>query len=76
MDLEARKYEFIQKLSYVNETLLDQLEAVLNKGINEHQRISIEQYNKEIEDSIADIETGDYHTQDEVKEMIQQWGRK
>jgi predicted transcriptional regulator len=44
--------------------------------MNSSERISIEQYNKEIDASIADIEAGNHHTQEEVKEMVKQWGRK
>ena len=76
MDLEARKYEFIQKLFNVNETLFEKLEAIVNKEIKESKRISLEQYNKEIDASIADIEAGNYHTHEEVKEMVKQWGKR
>ncbi|WP_445731186.1 hypothetical protein [Mariniflexile sp.] len=40
------------------------------------ERISIEQFNKEINESIADIEAGNYHTHEEVKMMINQWGKR
>ena len=76
MDLEARKYEFIQKLFNVNETLFEKLEAIVNKETKESKRISLEQYNKEIDASIADIEAGNYHTHEEVKEMVKQWGKR
>lgn len=39
-------------------------------------RISIEQYNKEIEDAERDIEQGNFYTTDEVRKMAAQWGRK
>lgn len=44
--------------------------------MNSSERISIEQYNKEIDASIADIESGNHYTQEEVKEIVKQWGRK
>ncbi|MBP0904640.1 hypothetical protein ACFSKN_10850 [Mariniflexile gromovii] len=40
------------------------------------ERISMEKYNKEIDDSIADIEVGNYHTHEEVNTMIKQWGKR
>ncbi|MFV0564308.1 MAG: hypothetical protein ACK5NB_00600 [Flavobacteriaceae bacterium] len=50
---------------------------MLKKNIKvSEDRISIEQYNKEIDASIADIETGNYHSHQEVKDMIKQWGKK
>lgn len=73
MDLEARKYEFIQKLFTVNESLLEQLENVLEEGIKEPQRISLEQYNQEIDNAINDVEKGDFYTQNEVEKMAKEW---
>lgn len=77
MDLQTRKYEFIQKLFDVNESLFEKLETIINKEAKEEpQRISIEQYNKEIEESIAQIDKGEFYTHQEVGERIKQWGRK
>jgi hypothetical protein len=73
MDLEARKYEFIQKLFIVNEFLLEQLENVLEQGIKEPQRISLEQYNQEIDNAINDVEKGNFYTQNEVEKMAKEW---
>ena len=76
MDLRARKFEFIQKLGDINEAVFEQLENVLKKGLKESERISIEQYNKEIDASIAQIERGEFYTHQEIGERIKQWGRK
>lgn len=73
MNLEARKYEFIQKLFNVNETVLEQLENVLKKGAKETQRISLEQYNKEIDEAIEDVEKGNFYTQEEAQKIASQW---
>jgi len=37
------------------------------------ERISIEQYNKEIEASIAQVKRGEFHTQEEVEKMAKEW---
>ncbi len=37
------------------------------------ERISIEQYNKEIDASIAQIEKGEFYTQEEVEKMAKEW---
>ena len=73
MDLEARKYKFIQQLSEVNETLLDKLEYVLKNGLQNSERITLEDYNKEIEEAIEEIEKGEFHTQNEAKKIADQW---
>ena len=39
-------------------------------------RISIEQYNKEINDSIEQIEKGEFYSHQEVGERIKQWTKQ
>ena len=39
------------------------------------ERISIEQYNKEIDEAERDIENGNYYTQEEVEKRSKEWGR-
>ena len=39
-------------------------------------RITLEQYNKEIEDAEKDMEQGNFYTTDEVRKIAAQWGRK
>ena len=43
------------------------------KKIVHSQRISIEQYNKEIDEAIQDIENGEHYTQEEAKKIADQW---
>lgn len=45
------------------------------KDLN-HKRISIEQYNKELDESIADIQLGNFKTHNEVQAMMATWGSK
>ncbi len=56
------------------------LEAIKNMLIYRskvsHERISIEEYNKEIEEAERAIEEGNFYTIDEVRKMAAQWGRK
>lgn len=40
------------------------------------ERISIEQYNKELDVSIEQIERGEFYTHKEVGERIKQWGEQ
>lgn len=76
MDLEARKYQFIQKVFTLNENLFEQLEKLLDKQIDNPKRINLEQYNKELEEAEKDIEAGNFFTHEEVLKKVGQWGRK
>jgi predicted transcriptional regulator len=40
------------------------------------ERISVEQYNRELEASEKEIELGHFYTHEQVKERASQWGRK
>lgn len=43
------------------------------KKIIQEQRISIEQYNLEIDQAIREIENGEYYTQEEARKIAGQW---
>ena len=36
-------------------------------------RISVEQYNKEIDEAVTRVENGEFYTQDEVEKMMEKW---
>lgn len=78
MDLQA-DLKWIQKeLQTVKDpTLLEAIKNILKyrKKVSS-ERISIEQYNKELEASEKEIEQGDFYTHEQVRERIKQWGRK
>lgn len=47
MDLDSRKYQFIQELFSIDEeSIIDALERVLKREKEEHQEISMEQKNE------------------------------
>ena len=58
-------------------TLLDAIKGILKyrAELVAPNRISIEQYNKELDEAEADIEAGDYYTTDEARKVASQWGR-
>lgn len=78
MDLQA-DIKWIQKeLQEVDDPTF--LEAIKNmfkyrKKIST-TRISVEQYNNELDQSINQIENGKVYTHQEIGERIKQWGRK
>ena len=73
MDLEVRKYHFIENLVNVDESTLEKLEFVLKQAKTSSERISLEQYNKEIDEAIAEVEKGEFYTQEEVEKMAKKW---
>src|SRR5688500_4508389 len=44
-----------------------------SSGIEPAGRISIEQYNKEIDEAMEEYERGEFYTQEEVEEMSKKW---
>jgi hypothetical protein len=43
------------------------------KKILQHQHMSIEQYNIELDQAIQDIENGECYTQEEARKIANQW---
>ena len=47
--------------------------ALLEDDINQDGRISIEQYNKEIDEAMEEIKRGEFYTHEEVVKMSKSW---
>lgn len=47
--------------------------AELAKWKEDHQRISIEQYNKELDEADAEIDRGEFYTQEEMERRVREW---
>ena len=78
MDLQADLKWIHKELDNVKDpTFIEAIKNMLKyrKKVST-ERISIEQYNREIDASLADIGEGKTHTQEEVKAMIKQWGKQ
>ena len=78
MDLQADLKWIHQELDNVKDpTLLAAIKNILKyrKKVSS-ERISIEQYNKEIDASIAQIERGETYTHEQMGERIKQWGKQ
>ncbi len=76
MDLHIKKLHFIEEiLTISNEKLIDKLEALLKKEQEKEdsQRVSIEQYNREIEEANNRIESGGYTAHNDVKRESETW---
>jgi len=78
MDLQADLKWIRQELKSVKDpTFIEAIKNMLkyrNKVASE--RMSIEQYNKEIDESIAQIEKGEFYTQQQMGERIKQWRKQ
>jgi len=75
MDIKA-DLKWIQKeLKEVKDpTFIEAIKNMLQYRKNvSTERISIEQYNKELDESIAQIERGEFYTQEEVGKMAKEW---
>ncbi|MBK7883879.1 MAG: hypothetical protein IPJ81_08770 [Chitinophagaceae bacterium] len=80
MYTEARKIHLIEALLKVsNEATLIELETVLKKAKPKKEkqektkRISIKQYNKEIDEALAEAKAGNYITQKEMEKLAAKW---
>ncbi|WP_131248899.1 hypothetical protein [Aquimarina atlantica] len=72
MDLQARKYEFIRELFKVDKaSVMDKLEKILKK--EQVGRDTIEEYNKDIDEAIAEIEKGEFYTHEEARKIANKW---
>lgn len=78
MNLQADLKWIHQELDNVKDpTLIEVFKNMLKyrKKVSS-ERISIEQYNKELEASEKEIEAGNFYTHEQVRKIASQWGRK
>jgi predicted transcriptional regulator len=54
-------------------SILQMLKTFVKARENNAGRITIEQYNKEIDDAIARVEAGEFFTHEEVEKMSKEW---
>lgn len=67
----------IKELQQVNDiSLLQAVKAVLHYGMQREGKISIEQYNQELEDAEARIEKGQFIVHEEAINRIKGWRKE
>jgi hypothetical protein len=72
--LERELLQYILQLDEAEKkSVLQMLKTFLKGREKKLPRISIEQYNKEIDEAIARVEAGDYYTHEEVERMAKDW---
>ena len=74
MDINSERLLVIKELEQVNDiSLLKAVKHLIHYGLKNEGRISIEQYNKELEEAEAEIDRGEYVTQEELKKQMKAW---
>ncbi len=75
MDLQAEKTALIKRLEQINDlSLIQAIKHLVDYGLKEKEgRISIEQYNKELDEADAEIDRGEFYTQQEVEKLSKKW---
>ena len=68
LDSEFKKYWSLLSLVQ-KESIL----SVIKSFVIPHERVSVDQYNKEIDEAVARVESGEFYTQEEVKKMSKEW---
>lgn len=74
MDLRTRKYSAIEKIMEMDSESLLKLEISIDLIFSEG--ISLEQYNREIEEANDEIEKGIYLSHEDAVKEIQAWREK
>ena len=64
---------FVQLNDVERKSVLLMLKTFLQRRNEDTDRISIEQYNKEIDEALAEVEAGSYITQDEMEKRAVKW---
>ena len=72
--LERELLQYILQLDEAEKkSVLQMLKTFLKGREKKLPRISIEQYNKEIDEAIARVEAGEYYTHEEVERIAKDW---
>ena len=74
MDINAERSLIIKELQQINDiSLLKAVKHLIHYGLKKEGRISLEQYNQELEEAEAEIDRGEYITQEELKKQMKAW---
>jgi len=74
MDINSEKAVLIKEIQQLEDiSLVRVLKSMLHYGMKNDGRISIEQYNKELEEADAEIEKGEFLTHEETLKEVRLW---
>ncbi len=68
--IRQKLHQFIDK---IGEKKVKAIYTLFEEEINQDERISIEQYNKEIDEAMAEVKKGEVYTHEEVIKMSKGW---
>jgi hypothetical protein len=72
--LDRELFNYILQLDEAEKKSVLQMLKTFVKGRDvKTSRITIEQYNKEIDEAIARVEAGEFYTQEEAERMAKEW---
>lgn len=74
MDINAERSQIIRELQQIEDiSLLRALKHMIHYGLKNEGHISIEQYNRELDEAEARVKGGEFFTHEEVKKMAKKW---
>lgn len=73
MSTLAIRKKLVDYMKVANEKKVMAMYALLEDDIKHGERISLEQYNKELEEAEAEFEKGNYISQEAMLKEIKQW---
>ncbi len=74
MNIDTERALLIKKLEQVEDiSLLKAVKAILDYGLKNEGRITIEQYNRELDEANARIASGKFTTQEDLEKEASQW---
>ena len=74
MDINSEKAVLIKEIQQLEDiSLVRVLKSMLHYGMKNDGGISIEQYNKELEEADAEIEKGEFLTHEETLKEVRLW---
>lgn len=74
MDINAERSLIIKELQKINDiSLLKAVKHLIHYGLKNEGRISVEQYNKELEEAENEIEKGEFILHDDLKKQMKAW---
>ncbi len=75
MNVSEKEWQnyFVQLNEAEKKSVLLMLKVFLQRRDADAERASIEQYNKEIDDALAEVQEGHYISQDEMEKIAAKW---
>jgi predicted transcriptional regulator len=74
MDIDIERSLIIKELQQINDiSLLKAIKHLVHYGLKNDGHISIEQYNKELEEAEAEIERGEFVSHEDLKKQMKEW---